>query len=151
MRKRTQARECALKILYQLDMVEQELDQLLPSFWEFNPSPEDVQQFAEKLVYGTYEHLKEIDQKIIQYTENWQLNRMAFVDRNILRFAVYELLYVDEIPPKVTINEAVNIAKKYSQNEAGKFVNGILDKINHTEVKKPDGESKIKPQADNEL
>lgn len=138
MRKRTQARECALKILYQMDMVEQPLDEIVSSFWEFNPVPDEVREFAEKLVLGTAEHLKDIDQKIVQYTENWQLNRMAVVDRNILRFSVYELLYVNEIPPKVTINEAVNIAKKYSQDEAGKFVNGILDKINHTEVNKPE-------------
>ncbi len=138
MRKRTQARECALKILYQLDMVEQPLEEIIPSFWEFNPVPDEVREFTEKLVLGTFEHLKDIDQKIVQYTENWQLNRMAVVDRNILRFAVYELIYLNEIPPKVTINEAVNIAKKYSQDEAGKFVNGILDKINHTEVNKPE-------------
>lgn len=138
MRKRTQARECALKILYQADMVEQPLDQILNSFWEFHQTSQEVQDFTELLVKGTCEHIKDIDQKIIQYTENWQLSRMAVVDRNILRFAVFELLYVDEIPPKVTINEAVNIAKKYSQDEAGKFVNGILDKINHTEVRKPD-------------
>ncbi len=138
MRKRTQARECALKILYQIDMVEGSLDQVFPSFWEAHPAPDDVREFTERLVRGTRDHLNEIDQKIIQYTENWKLNRMAVVDRNILRFAVYELLFVDEIPPKVTINEAVNIAKKYSQDEAGKFVNGILDKINHTEVHKPD-------------
>ena len=136
MRKRTQARECALKILYQVDMVEGSLDQVLPSFWEAHPSPDDVREFTERLVRGTREHLSEIDQKIVQYTENWQLNRMAVVDRNILRFATYELLFLDEIPPKVTINEAVNIAKKYSQDEAGKFVNGILDKIHHTEVHK---------------
>ena len=141
MRKRTQARECALKILYQIDMVEDSLDQVFPSFWESHPAPDDVREFTEQLVRGTRDHLSEIDQKIIQYTENWQLNRMAVVDRNILRFAVYELLFIDEIPPKVTINEAVNIAKKYSQDEAGKFVNGILDKINHTEVHKPDSES----------
>ena len=138
MRKRTQARECALKILYQKDMVEQPLEEIVPTFWEFNPVPDDIREFAEKLVFGTFEHLKDIDQKIVQYTENWQLNRMAVVDRNILRFAVYELIYLNEIPPKVTINEAVNIAKKYSQDEAGKFVNGILDKINHTEVNKPE-------------
>lgn len=138
MRKRTQARECALKILYQTDLVEEALDVIISSFFEFNPVPDDVREFAEKLVLGTVEHLKEIDQKIIQYTENWQLNRMAVVDRNILRFAVFELVYLNEIPPKVTINEAVNIAKKYSQDEAGKFVNGILDKINHTEISKPE-------------
>ncbi|MBI4395174.1 MAG: transcription antitermination factor NusB [Candidatus Omnitrophica bacterium] len=138
MRKRTQARECALKILYQLDILDQPIDQVISAFWEFNPASDDVRQFAEQLVRGTREHLTEIDQKIIHYTENWQLNRMAVVDRNILRFAVYELLFMDEIPPKVTINEAVNVAKKYSQDEAGKFVNGILDKINHTEVTKSD-------------
>ncbi len=139
MRKRTQARECALKILYQMDMVEpQPLDQILPLFWEFQPVSPDIQEFAECLVRGTLEHIEEIDKKIVQYTENWQLNRMAVVDRNILRFAVFELLFMSDIPPKVTINEAVNIAKKYSQDEAGKFVNGILDKINHTEVHKSD-------------
>ena len=121
-----------------MDMVGQGLDEIVPSFWEFNPAPDDVREFAEKLVFGTFEHIKDIDQKIVQYTENWQLNRMAVVDRNILRFAVYELIYLNEIPPKVTINEAVNIAKRYSQDEAGKFVNGILDKTNHTEVNKPE-------------
>lgn len=100
--------------------------------------PEDVREFTERIARGTIEHLPQIDQKITSYTENWQLNRMAVVDRNILRFAAYELLYMDDIPPKVTINEAVNVAKKYSQDEAGKFVNGVLDKIHHTEGKKPD-------------
>lgn len=140
MRKRTQARECALKILYQLDMTQGEypLDEVLPSFWDSHPAPDEVRAFAEQLVRGTRERLEEIDQKIVHYTENWQLSRMAVVDRNILRFATYELLFMDEIPPKVTINEAVNIAKRYSQDDAGKFVNGILDKINHTEVHKPD-------------
>jgi transcription antitermination factor NusB len=136
MRKRTQARECALKILYQLDMADQPLEEVFPLFWEHYPAPPEVREFAEVLVRGTRQHLLQIDQKLSQYTENWQLNRMAAVDRNILRFAAYELLYVEEIPPKVTINEAVNIAKKYSQEEAGKFVNGVLDKINHTEVHK---------------
>ena len=138
MRKRTQARECALKILYQLDMAGEPLDEVLPLFWEHYPTPPEVREFAETLVRGTRERLSEIDQKLSQYAENWQLNRMAAVDRNILRFAAYELLYLDDIPPKVTINEAVNIAKKYSQEEAGKFVNGVLDKINHTEVHKSD-------------
>lgn len=133
MRKRTQARECALKILYQTDITQYPLDDILPSFWESNPVPDDVRQFAEYLVRGTYKHRAAIDQKIIQYTENWDLERMAVIDRNLLRFSVYELLYMDDIPPKVTINEAVNIAKKYSQADAGKFVNGILDKINHSE------------------
>jgi len=148
MRKRTQARECALQILYQVDMTKDSPEEVLPAYWEFHPVSEEIRQFTELIVHGTSEHLGEIDQKIVQYTENWELSRMAAVDRNILRLAVYELLYLDEIPPKVTINEAVNIAKKFSQEEAGKFVNGILDKINHTEVTKhgsaspePEGES----------
>ena len=134
MRKRTQARECSLKILYQSDITQDPPDDILPSFWDFHPVPDDVRRFAECLVRGTQSHLSAIDQKIIQYTENWDLGRIAVVDRNILRFSIYELLYMDDIPPKVTINEAVNIAKKYSQADAGKFVNGILDKINHSEA-----------------
>ena len=150
MRKRTQARECALKILYQLDMAGEPLDEALPAFWEHYPAPPEVREFAEALVRGTRERLSEIDQKLSQYAENWQLNRMAAVDRNILRFAAYELLYLDDIPPKVTINEAVNIAKKYSQEEAGKFVNGVLDKINHTEVHKSDIPNSQKKTQDEE-
>ena len=146
MRKRTQARECALQILYQVDMTKSSPEEVLPSYWEFHPAPDDVREFAELIVRGTFQHLGDIDQKIVHYTENWELNRMAAVDRNILRLAVYELLYVDEIPPKVTINEAVNLAKKFSQEEAGKFVNGILDKIHHTEVKKP-GSTSSEPEA----
>ena len=134
MRKRTQARECALQILYQVDVTKLPVDQVLASYWELHPAPEEVAEFAERLVRGTQEQLERIDRAIERYAENWQLHRMAVVDRNILRFSVYELLFMDEIPPKVTINEAVNIAKKYSQDEAGKFVNGILDKINHTEA-----------------
>ncbi len=134
MRKRTQARECALQILYQLDVTKLPLDQVLASYWELHPAPDEVLQFAERLVRGTHQHMERIDQVIERYAENWQLHRMAVVDRNILRFSVYELLFLDEIPPKVTINEAVNVAKKYSQDEAGKFVNGVLDKISHTEA-----------------
>lgn len=134
MRKRTQARECALQILYQLDVIKLPVDQVLAAYWELHPAPEEVVAFAERLVCGTHDEITRIDQIIERYAENWQLHRMAVVDRNILRFAVFELLFMDEIPPKVTINEAVNIAKKYSQDEAGKFVNGVLDKINHTEA-----------------
>src|SRR3989338_4206805 len=108
MRKRTQARECALQILYQIDMTKGSPDEVLPTYWEFHPVPDEVRQFAEAIVRGTCQHLNVIDQKIVQYTENWELNRMAVVDRNILRFAVYELLFLDEIPPKVTIRSEEN-------------------------------------------
>lgn len=128
------AREYALKLLYQLDVTNSPLEELEPMFWEEHSSDEEVKDFTLKIVQGTLKNLKLIDEVIVKHTENWDLKRMAFIDRNILRQATYELLYLSgEIPPKVVINEAVNIAKKYSQIESGKFVNGILDKINHTE------------------
>ncbi len=135
MRKRTRAREYALQLLYQHEMNQVPRQTLFEDFWEDNLDAEqEVRDYAEKLVSGTLEHLAELDKIIVRHAENWQLHRMAVIDRNILRFGAFELLYLtDEIPPKVAINEAVNIAKRFSQEEAGKFVNGILDKINHTE------------------
>ena len=134
MRKRSIARECALQILYQYEMNPSALEQVLKDYWVQNPEfEEEVRIFAGRLVLGTTEHLKEIDGIIQRAADNWDLERMAVVDRNIMRFSVYELLFCDDIPPKVTINEAVNIAKKFSQEESGKFVNGVLDKINHSE------------------
>lgn len=136
MRKRTQARECALQILYQVEMNPSGLEEVIPSFWEENPEvPAEVRGFAETLVRGSIQNLEEIDAVIVRATENWDLARMAVIDRNILRFSTYELLFLEDIPPKVAINEAVNLAKKFSQEESGKFVNGVLDKINHTEKK----------------
>ena len=136
MRKRTHAREFTLQILYHRDLNPEPAETLLPSFWESTPAHPEVREYAERLVYGTLQHLDEIDEVLSKYAEHWQLHRMAAVDRNIMRFAAYELLYMEEIPPKVVINEAVNIAKKFSQEDSGKFVNGILDKINHSEARR---------------
>ena len=135
MRKRTLAREYALKLLYQADLLtEWDEKEIFEHFWEEHPADEEVKGYAERIVRGTLRHLATIDEIVTRYAENWELKRMAVVDRNILRQATYELLYLaGEIPPKVAINEAVSIAKKYSQEESGKFVNGILDKIYHTE------------------
>lgn len=135
MRKRTQARECVLKILYQADVAGIPICEALKMFWEAFPCDGEIQSFAERIALGTEKYFQTIDQKIAHYAENWDLKRMAVVDRNILRLAVYELLYMEDIPPKVTINEGVNLAKKFSELEAGKFVNGILDKIHHAEAK----------------
>ncbi|MBI4388316.1 MAG: transcription antitermination factor NusB [Candidatus Omnitrophica bacterium] len=136
MRKRTQAREYALQILYQLDLTIGDLSQTFQDFWNDYPASPEICEFTERLVSGVIEHRTAIDEVIARYTENWDMSRMAVVDRNILRFAAFELLYADDIPPKVTINEAVNVAKKYSQPESGKFVNGVLDKISHSEPKR---------------
>ena len=133
MRKRTLARECALQVLYQRDITNDTPDAVLDNFWSNHSDKEfdaDLKDFSSSLVKGVVEHLDEIDKRIVQHATNWQLKRMAVVDRNIMRLGAFELLYRDDIPPKVSINEAVELAKKFSGLEAGKFVNAILDKVN---------------------
>ena len=129
MRKRTQARELALQLMYQLDLRGDEiLDEVNATL---APGAGDVEMldFARELVHGCREKRAEIDRQIEEVAKNWQLKRMAAIDRNILRLATYELLYREDIPPLVTINEAIDIAKKFSTKNSGPFVNGILDNI----------------------
>lgn len=135
MRKRTQSRECALKILYQSELTRREIHLAAENFWgEFETIDENIQAFTDRLTVGIEKNLDEIDNKISEHATNWQLKRMAVIDRNILRIGVFELLHADDIPPKVTINEAVELAKKYGDLESSKFVNGILDKIHKLDV-----------------
>ena len=131
MRKRTRARQLALQILYQMDITQDFSESSLESFWRNQKEAIDstVKQFALDLVKGIQEYQEIIDRKIAQYAKNWELKRMAVVDRNILRQACFEFLYRPDIPPKVAINEAIELAKRFSGAESGKFVNGILDKI----------------------
>jgi len=140
MRKRTRARELALQVLYQVDIRKEDPSALLEDFWQQKISSKEdltvsIKEFATSLVEGVLKNLDSIDKVISSYAENWQLDRMAIIDRNIMRMATFELLYVDDIPPKVSINEAVDLAKKYGDTESGKFVNGILDKISKKERK----------------
>ena len=129
MRKRTQARELALQILYQLDLRGDEiLDEVTAALASGQGDPE-MTDFARELVFGVREKKPAIDRQIEEVAKNWQLKRMAVIDRNILRLATFELLYRDDIPPLVTINEAIDIAKKFSTKNSGPFVNGILDNI----------------------
>jgi transcription antitermination factor NusB len=134
MRKRTQAREYALQILYQIDVRKDPEDKILVDFWKNIETEPEVSDFAAKIVIGTIRNKKKIDEMITKYASNWKLSRMAVIDRNVLRMASYELLFCDDIPPKVSINEAVDLAKKFGDTESGKFVNGILDKINKEEA-----------------
>ncbi len=130
MRKRTQSREYALKILYQAELTRREIHLASEKFWsEFESIDEHVRSFSDRLTSGIEENCHNIDDKISEHATNWQLKRMAVIDRNVLRIGVFELIYADDIPPKVTINEAVELAKKYGDIESSKFVNGILDKI----------------------
>ena len=91
----------------------------------------------ECLVLGVLEHCQEIDRLIEKYSENWRLVRMNIVDRTILRMAIFELLYCEEIPPKVTLNEAIELGKRYGSEDSGSFINGILDRIQNEAVQKP--------------
>ena len=133
MRKRTHARELALMILYQTEITKFPVEESLQIFWEEHQTEEEVKSFAISLVKGTVEHLKRIDEVISLHADNWELSRMAAVDRNILRLASYELLYLKEVPPKVSLNEAVDLAKKFGDTESGRFVNGVLDRISKVE------------------
>lgn len=137
MRKRTKAREYALKMLYAIDITKERPDKCIETFWQNQKEKEkEIVEFANILVLGVRSNIAAIDKVISSYATNWQLNRMAVIDRNVLRFATYELLFMADIPPKVSINEAIEIAKRYGDKDSGKFVNGILDKINKTEGKK---------------
>ncbi len=132
MRKRTKAREYVLQMLYQVEITRGNWQETLESFWQSNERkdiPGELKDFSAELLGGVVLHMQEIDKKISKYAANWQLERMAFVDRNIMRLGCFELLFRQDIPPKVAINEAVELAKKYSGPESGKFVNAILDQI----------------------
>ena len=125
------ARETALQVLFQLDMVGEkpEIATVVRHWAEEFAVPETSIPFAQELVEGTLTHREEIDAKLGQLSEGWAVSRMANVDRNLLRLACYEILYRKDIPGRVTINEALEIAKRYGSEESGKFINGILDRI----------------------
>ena len=129
--KRRRAREYALQILFQLELAGTELnDDLLKAFWKgINHEPDDLKEFTQIIVHETLANLDKIDETIKKAAKNWSLERMAAIDRNILRAATYELSFREDIPASVTINEALEIAKKFSTEESASFINGILDRI----------------------
>jgi len=130
MGRRRKARELALQLLYQLDVQgEDDPEAHFDDFWLRHPVDREARDFAESLVRGTKLHEIEIDGLISRYAENWELERMAVVDRNILRQGIFELLWATAVPPKVAINEALEVAKKFSTHESSRFINGILDRI----------------------
>ena len=161
MGKRREARERAVQFLFQHDLNPPEnLDRALNEFWDTQraaaiagekgpatwgqpvelppPTAEEAETrlFADPLIRGTLEHRDAIDEHIKKHAKNWEFHRIAAVDRNIMRLAIYEMLHREDIPPIVSINEAVDIAKKFSTQDSGKFVNGILDKV-RSELMRP--------------
>ncbi len=122
------AREKALQMLFQMDVGDNSLEMAKLTLEEAEISPQN-KSFVLKLVEGTRNCLEELDTYINQYAKEWDVERMANVDKNILRMALYEMKYLDDIPLNVSMNEAIDLAKKFGSEDSGKFVNGILDKI----------------------
>jgi N utilization substance protein B len=154
---RRKAREIALQVLYELDVLKIDTQEAVDLFWDhftaaeeaLEPfwdyfrkpkdakkhvskvfgAPQDARPFSTLLIEGTWRHRRQIDKQISDCSEHWSISRMSKVDRSILRMAVYELLYCDDIPPKVTLNEAIDLGKAYGSENSGSFINGILDAL----------------------
>lgn len=129
MGKRRKARENTLQILFQLEFNDPQPEKVLNLFWKSRRASNEIKDYSSWLVKGIISHKKEIDNIIQSVSEHWRISRMAVVDRNVLRIAVFELLFEENIASAIIINEAIEIAKKYSSMEAATFVNGILDAI----------------------
>jgi transcription antitermination protein NusB len=124
--RRREARELAMKILFQVEVGHRPLEEVLETTLEAVPVPEEERGFLEDVVHGVLERQTELDQVISELASGWKLERIANIDRNVLRIALYEIQHRSDIPPGVSVNEAVEMAKKYSTADSGKFVNGIL-------------------------
>ena len=131
MGKRREGREAAVQLLFHWDMnVRQPLEEAdLNGFWQLRTANEPTKEFATRVADGVIAEQVAIDEKISRYTANYELKRISAVDRNILRVAIYEMLFCNDVPPIVAINEAIDIAKKFGTEESGKFVNGVLDRV----------------------
>jgi N utilization substance protein B len=134
---RREGREAAIQFLYQRDLGGGAGVSDLEDFYAFRGLSPSARRFCEVLVKGALAHSEEVDLALREHTQNYELGRLSAVDRNILRLAIHEMLFCDDIPPVVSINEAIDIAKKYGTEESGRFVNGVLDKIKAT-LKRPE-------------
>ena len=132
---RHKARAIALQVLYQKEIIEEPLENIWAFFCKHYQYPKESLDYAWKLVQGVVENQPQIDLLLGQYAPHWQIERMPFIERNILRLATYEMLYISDVPPKVSINEAIELAKIYGSKTSSTFVNAILDAIYHKEIK----------------
>ena len=126
---RRKARELALQMLYQHDLSGNAADAIIGTFEDLQKSKANTREFAVRIFRGTIENLAQIDQMIVAQADNWRLERMAVVDRNIIRISVYEFLHESDTPKLVIIDEAIEIAKKFGTQKSSQFINGILDGI----------------------
>lgn len=129
MKKRTRSRELALQFLYQVDLLGADVMEDLTEFLRGEGGDAETSRYARHLIEGTFDSTVELDEEIQTVAQNWQIDRMAVIDRNVLRMAAFELLHCEEIPPKVAINEGIELGKRFSTQNSGAFINGILDKI----------------------
>lgn len=125
---RRKGRELAVQMLYQWELSEEPVPDVVESFSRLGDAPAEARELSQRLLEGTIRHLEEIDSLISKHAEHWKLPRMAAVDRNILRLAIYEFLYED-VPKRVVINEALEVTKRFSGPEAVQFINGVLDAV----------------------
>jgi N utilization substance protein B len=129
MGKRTKARECALQMLYQWDITREPMDRVAGLFWQVRTSTDETRAAAERLARGAQGELARLDEEITRASHNWRFDRIAAIDKNILRLAVYELIREPATPSSVVIDEAVELAKRFSEVDSPSFVNGVLDAI----------------------
>jgi len=130
MGRRRQARELALQLLYELEVRgEGDPDAIADDFWARQTTADEVRAFADTLARGARANQAKIDELIVRFAEHWDLDRMAVVDKNVLRLGIFELLWGTEVPPKVVINEALDIARKFSTEGSTRFINGLLDRV----------------------
>src|SRR5438270_11683768 len=129
MGKRRRAREAPIEYHFWRHLQHAETPEHVGDFWQLCPVKPNVREFAQPRIEGMVAHLSEIDEQIKRYCETYNLNRISALDRNVLRLAIYEMLYRDDIPPVVSINEAIELAKTFGGAESGAFVNGILDRV----------------------
>ena len=129
MGRRRKAREFALQMLFQIDLTDASPQLVFDQFWSGQEAKPDEREFAERLVQGVVDQRRELDRYIVGAADNWRVERMATVDRNILRVAIHELLDDEQTPPPVIIDEAIAVAKRFGSGESGSFINGVLDSI----------------------
>ena len=129
MGQRRRSRECALQMLFQIDMAGGMPVEVYPHFWKEHEAEAEVREFAQGLVEGVMKEREALDRVIAGSVEHWRIERMAVVDRNVLRLSVYELAWLPETPPVVVIDEAIELGKKYGSEQSGSFINGILDAV----------------------
>ena len=134
---RRETREWIIQFLFQMDFNPEPLDEALKLFWSDKNPPEREKRYAEEIIKGVVQHRDELDDYLSRYAKRWDSGRMGAVDRTVMRVALFEMLYRDDIPPVVSINEAVHFAKDFSSFQSGRFVNGVLDRIRRDLVKRP--------------